>query len=51
MHEVTHVLGFDATSFTLFRDSAGNPRTPRDPIWKGVASAYTKSVTCTIEGE
>ena len=51
MHEVTHVLGFDATSFTLFRDSLGNPRTPRDTTFPTqVAAAYIKSVTCTIEG-
>jgi hypothetical protein len=51
MHEVAHVLGFDATSFTLFRDSLGNPRTPRNPTWSNiVAAAYQKTVTCTIEG-
>ncbi len=51
MHEVAHVLGFDATSFTLFRDSLGNPRTPRDPTRSNiVAAAYQKTVTCTMEG-
>ena len=50
MHEVTHVLGFDATSFTLFRDSLGSPRTPRNPNFpNSVATSYTKTVTCTIE--
>lgn len=31
IHEITHILGFSSGSFAFFRDSDGNPRTPRCP--------------------
>jgi len=29
-HELLHALGFSASLFAYYRDSKGNPRTPRD---------------------
>jgi Leishmanolysin len=39
MHELMHALGFTARSWPLFRDAAGNPLTPRDPIFPHTPTA------------
>ena len=39
LHEMIHVVGFSMTLFSYFRDSAGNPRTPRCPDAAGCTEA------------
>lgn len=41
MHELAHALGFSSSSWPLFRDQDGTPRTPRDTGYPfQVASQY-----------
>jgi leishmanolysin-like peptidase len=48
LHEVAHALGFSATSWFLFRDELGNPRTPRDPRYPDYPdeSTYGREFSC-----
>jgi hypothetical protein len=41
IHEITHVLGFSSTLFSLFRDENGVPRTPRCPNATGCSTTDT----------
>lgn len=45
LHELTHVLVFSSTLFPLFRDDAGQARTPRNLLGKP-ANAYTSTFVC-----
>jgi hypothetical protein len=42
VHELMHVLGFNADSWPLFRDGAGAPLTPRDPVLPNQVSVNYK---------
>lgn len=41
IHELFHALGFSASSWALFRNPDGTPKTPRDQYGRPVATKYS----------